>query len=308
MTVICAILVDSKETTTFRQSLLSLQKQTRRPEHTLLYTERQLSPEEEAQLKRDFAAIGLCLCHRNAASGYREGFDTAFRSLNADYVWILDTDTEAAPDALQQILDRPDAPGTIRTGLLKAAVRGDELSRPLAVESAENLFSPWKNHLKTSDLPPSPEIPVRGAWLGALYPRAAWKKIGSPTADTFLQNNNDEYPWKARRADFRFSVIPAAVLYHPSFAAELIHFKIGGRSFFYEIGLPPDLQYYKIRNWAWILRLRHPKKPHIRLALCGCYIILAINAMLKSGELHPRRVYNLFRALHNGFYGKLRPF
>jgi hypothetical protein len=30
--------------------------------------------------------------------------------------------------------------------------------------------------------------------------------------------------------------------------------------------------------------------------------------MLRCRELGIRRVYNLFRALHNGFYGKLRPY
>jgi hypothetical protein len=30
--------------------------------------------------------------------------------------------------------------------------------------------------------------------------------------------------------------------------------------------------------------------------------------MLRSGEISIPRIYTLFRALHNGFYGKLRPF
>ena len=73
-------------------------------------------------------------------------------------------------------------------------------------------------------------------------------------------------------------------------------------------GLQISRQYYKSRNWAWLQRLRAPRNYPRRLAACAFYIILSLNAMLKSNELSIPRIYNLFRALHNGFYGKLRPF
>lgn len=45
-----------------------------------------------------------------------------------------------------------------------------------------------------------------------------------------------------------------------------------------------------------------------RLFDCGLYIIFALGAMLRCNEFTPLRVYTLFRAQHNGFYGKNRPF
>ena len=122
------------------------------------------------------------------------------------------------------------------------------------------------------------------------------------------EGNNEEYAWKAKLAGIRFSLVKEAEMYAPPFSKQLIHYKIGGRSFFYEVGLSPERRYCKIRNWAWIQRLRKPGKPILRLAFCGLYAVLSLNAMLKSNELNPKGVYTLFRALHNGFYGKLRPY
>lgn len=45
-----------------------------------------------------------------------------------------------------------------------------------------------------------------------------------------------------------------------------------------------------------------------RLFDCGLYIVFSLGAMLRANELTPRRVYTLFRAQHNGFYGKNRPY
>lgn len=45
-----------------------------------------------------------------------------------------------------------------------------------------------------------------------------------------------------------------------------------------------------------------------RLFDCGLYIIFALGAMLHSNEVSLIRIYTLFRAQHNGFYGKNRPY
>lgn len=88
----------------------------------------------------------------------------------------------------------------------------------------------------------------------------------------------------------------------------VLHYHFARRSFTYEPGLPVSSQYYKNRNWAWMHRRKHPRNYPRRLLACGIYIGLSLFSMLRCRELTPRRIYNLFRALHNGFYGKLRPY
>lgn len=308
MCTICAIITCTETPESAIPCLNSLRGQTRRPEHTILLSETKLAPEKRQEFCTEYAAIGLTIPDTNDKAHESCGFSPAFDQLGADFVWILDTSCIATPAALENLLLSPAAAECIRTGLMVSNDTDALLSQPVIIETRKNIFAPWKSILQREDLPNTERIPIRGAWAGALYPRSVFNKIGAPKKQFSLSHTNDEYAWKAKMQGIRFELIKAAVIRHPPFSAQLIHYSIAGRSFFYEPGLTPELRYYKIRNWAWIQHLRKPGKPLIRLAFCGFYIILALNAMLRCGEWHIRDVYTLFRALHNGFYGKLRPY
>lgn len=240
------------------------------------------------------------------AGGCARGLEYTFGTLQADFTWVLDDDSWPRPQALENLLAVQTDDHTVRMSTVIDPSRNDELSWPLTIPGhAQNL---WKNALCRADLPEGNIIPSRGGWLGALYPRAAWQKAGLPTEALFIRGEDEEYPWKVREAGFNFITILNSELEHPSAAIPLIHYRIAHRSFFYEPGLPISRQYYKSRNWAWLQRLRAPHNYPRRLAACAFYIILSLNAMLKCNELSLTRFYTLFRALHNGFYGKLRPF
>lgn len=307
MCTICAIITCTTSPETAISCLNSLREQTRRPTHTILLSETDLTPEKSQDLCNKYVSIGLIIPGTNDKAHESSGFAPAFEQLGADFVWVLDAGCNATPNALEKLLIAAKE-NNICAGMLTISPESSELSQPIIVETRQNIFAPWKSILKAENLPSTPRIPIRGAWVGALYPRSVFTKIGTPKKQFSLYNGNDEYAWKAKMQGVGFELIPSAVIHHPPFSAQLIHYCIGGRSFFYEPGLSPELRYYKIRNWAWIQRLRKPGKPLVRLAFCGLYIILALNAMLRCGELHPKDVYTLFRALHNGFYGKLRPY
>ena len=206
------------------------------------------------------------------------GMEYAFRELRADFAWLLDDNTWARPAALEHLLDAEADAQTIRVCVRINPAQEDELSRPLSVPGSKE--GVWIPTARKADLPEGNIIPCRGGLFGALFPRAAWQSIGTPT-EKLVTQGTDEYSWKLQQAGFRFV---------------------------YEPGIPVERQYYKMRNWAWLQRLRAPRNYPARLAHCGFYIIMALNAMLECNELTPRRIYNLFRALHNGFYGKLRPY
>lgn len=308
MCIICAIITCTASPEAAIPCLNSLLEQSRKPNHTLLLAEKSLSPEQTKRLCETYAAIGLIIPQPDSEAHESNGFSVAFRDLGADLVWILDPYSVTTPESLEHLMIHAKEKETIGAAMMTTAPPAAELSQPIIVETRKNIFAPWKSILKKEDLPNTPRIPIRSAWVGALYPRSVFIKIGAPKKQFSLRHANDEYAWKAKMLGVRFELIPSAVIHHPPFSAQLIHYCIGGRSFFYEPGLSPELRYYKIRNWAWIQRLRKPGKPLVRLAFCGFYIILALNAMLRCGELHLRDVYTLFRALHNGFYGKLRPY
>lgn len=307
MCTICAIITCTAPSATAIPCLNSLQEQTRRPTPTILLSEAHLAPENSQELCTKYSSIGLIIPDTNDKAHESCGFTPAFEQLGADYVWVLDTACTASPDALEKLLQTA-KDDNICSGMMTTSPATFELSQPVIVETRKNIFAPWKSVLQWENLPNTAQIPIRGAWTGALYPRSVFDKIGAPKNQFSINNANDEYAWKAKLQGFNFVLIKDAVIHHPPFSAQLIHYSIGGCSFFYEPGLTPERRYYKIRNWAWIQRLRKPGKPFVRLAFCGFYITLALNAMLRCGELHLRDVYTLFRALHNGFYGKLRPY
>lgn len=290
------------------ECLRCLEHQTRRPDFTVVLGDNIGSPAEKNKIINAFPSLNLIFPEKADSMTRDYGFFFAFTQLRADFVWILDSAGKAHPDALAALLKKPYNANDIPVSLMTIPGRKEELSMPLLIENGKNIFAPWKSVTNQESIPRRENLSLRTGWWGALYPREVCNRIGAPKANPSLCNSNDEYAWKAKLAGFRFLLIPGSEIEHPLLSKHLIHYKIGGRSFFYECGLSPELRYYKIRNWAWIQRLRKPGHPLLRFLFCLFYIILAFNAMLKCNEFRPRPIYDLFRALHNGFYGKLRPY
>ena len=308
MMTVCAIIACQGNLFSVGACLECLMQQTRKPDFVVLLTVGRVRPDIEQSLKTYFPSAGHVVPVEDGAHGWDAGFRLAFCRLNADYVWVLDADSKPYPRALECLLDAPDNKRQIPVSMPLVPGREHVLSMPLLAEIGTSIFAPWKSVMLRDELPERSRIPLRTGWWGALYPREVFSRIGLPKSAFSLNSGNEEYAWLARLSGFQFLLIPCSQFLHPIFSGRLIHYKIAGRSFFYECGLPPELRYYKIRNWAWVQRLRKPRRPLSRLLFCGLYIVLALNAMLRCGEFRPRLIYDLFRALHNGFYGKLRPY
>lgn len=316
MSVICSIFTHFANRDNTLTCLRRLAAQTRRLEHIVIINNS--SPDDPAMSEaRALAnASGLpegCLHilqmpgNLGNAGGCAHGLNYAFRDLGADAVWVLDDDSWPRPGALEALLREPVDDDTVRMSLVIDPKANDELSWPLTIPAEPGRDRKWVNAVRRSELPEGNAIVSRGGWLGALYPRAVWQKAGTPTPELFIRGEDEEYPWKVRHAGFRFITVRDSELEHPGSKYELLHVDIAGRSFFYEPGLSDSRLYYKIRNWSWLQRLKRPKAHLHRLVACAFYALLTLNAMLRCDEVSVRRIYTLFRALHNGFYGKLRP-
>lgn len=305
---VCAIITCSGDIASAQVCLQHLMQQSRKPDFTILTTNRHVQSGDQEKLLSDYASIGLIISVTGTAAEWDTCFRLAFEQHGASHIWLLDPQCAPSPHALENLTGKAADGKQIPVSLMIVPYGENKLSMPVFVENGGNLFAPWKSIQHREALPASKQISLRGAWWGALYPREVYTQLGAPKSSLTLNGGNEEYAWQTKLAGFQFTLVKDSVIRHPFIPQHLIHYKIGGRSFFYECGLPPELRYCKIRNWAWIQRLRKPGKPLLRLLFCGLYIILALNAMLKCGEFRPRLVYDLFRALHNGFYGKLSPY
>lgn len=87
-----------------------------------------------------------------------------------------------------------------------------------------------------------------------------------------------------------------------------ITIRCAGKSFSYTPGLSPEAWYNTAFARAWEQRQAAPRAYIRRLTDCGFFILLSLGAMLRCFEFTPLRVYTLFRAQHNAFYGKNRPY
>ena len=315
MQCICAIFTHFGSADRTLTCLRRLAEQSRRPERILIINN---STADDAVLPaaRNYAAehfeadtlhILQMPSNLGNAGGCAHGIQHAFAELKADYVWVLDDDSWPRPHTLENLLAIEAPADVVRMSLVIDPTKDDELSWPLTIATGDE-HKPWRNATCREDLPAGNEIPSRGGWLGALYPREAWLRAGVPTPELFIRGEDEEYPWKVRTAGFRFVTVRNSPLEHPSAKIPLIHYTYGSHSFFYEPGLHVSRQYYKSRNWAWLQRLKAPRNYIHRLGACGVYILLSICSMMRADELTIHRFYTLMRALHNGFYGKLRPY
>lgn len=314
---ICAIFTHFNGKDRTLTCLERLTQQTLRPQHVVIINngaaDDDTLPEARRMAEQGFGSaevLHILQMESNLgnAGGCAHGMNYAFDTLGADYVWALDDDSWPRPDTLKELLAVSGAPNELAMSLVIDPAHGDELSWPLTVGTGDDYHGNWKNILERENLPDTDRIPSRGGWLGALVPRDVWEKAGTPTPELFIRGEDEEYPWKVRHVGYHYITARRSELEHPTARIPLLHYELGGLSFFYEPGLHVSRQYYKSRNWAWLQRLKFPRNYPKRLLQCGFYIIMTVSAMIHTDELDVRRVYNLFRALHNGFYGKLRPY
>lgn len=257
----------------------------------------------EALALQSHALHHTATCQYNTAGNAVEAINCAlqhaFDVQEADFVWILPADATPAPDCLEQLL-QADNDNIIRAAVIRSNM-DTTLPYPIPMTDGSHLY-------KTEQLPQTGTFVCGGAWFGALYPRAAYHKIGALNHALVAYGEGEEYAARAAAAGFSFCAVSGAAISVATTPACVLHYKIGPYSYFYHCELSRRERYYTMRNWAWTQRVQYPRRYLRRLTACGFYILFTLRAMLQANEVSLPRIYTIFRALHNGFYGKLRPF
>ena len=180
--------------------------------------------------------------NRGGAGGFATGLERAVEQ-GADWVWMMDDDAMAAPDALVCLLAAAASAANLYGSV---AVAGERLAWGMTVTTdalrVERLI----------DLPAQSEVAFL-PFLGILVHRDLVAQIGLPDASFFLAADDLEYCLRAAKAGARCVLVAASRISHPS--AQVYRLALLGKTF-HCLRLPPWKRYYDTRNRIFVAR-RH---------------------------------------------------
>ena len=276
-----------------------LDQQTRPPERVYVVDNGSTDGTSD-EIRRTFAAnprIELVQLPENLgnAGGMRVGMERAFDA-GADAIWILDDDAWPDSRALEKLLAHYSA-WTVSSSLVVDPEKKD-------MAWACVLAQPPGTVVDTlAALPADDYFEIRGAWLGALIPRAIIEDVGFPDARFFIRGEDEEYPSRIGRRGHRFVCVRESVLHHPA-PGRILRFQLFGKNIFYEPGLPPWKAYYVVRNRAYIHR-KFAENPVEGFVKAWGSVLFFLLMAIAIDDHKCRRISTYLKAGWRAFRGRL---
>lgn len=223
-----------------RESLQALQHQTR-PPNGILVVLNASPPEVRAMLEDEFPQVERLELSQNlgSAGGFHYGIKHVVES-GADFIWLMDDDGIARPDALEKLCEAEKA-----TSLL-AGEADILLCRVVWIDgSLHPMNFPWPDWRKPKLLLKALNrgwLSVRsGAWTGMLVRSSAVKRHGLPFKDYFVWCEDLDFSGRVLRRGLGYWVHDSVVVHKTAKPAAPANAQ--GERFFYEV-----------RNRIWLIR------------------------------------------------------
>jgi rhamnopyranosyl-N-acetylglucosaminyl-diphospho-decaprenol beta-1,3/1,4-galactofuranosyltransferase len=223
------------------------------------------------------------------AGGFHEGVKRAVQA-GFDWLWLMDDDVRAAPDALQVLVQKKEAlaaqggrPFLLNSLVLATDADGDTLAFPLQEFTASGKLRRGVQHWRLSA--------VRGQvraglyrWIcpfnGTFLPARATVEIGLPNREFYIWGDERDFFWRAARKCDLYTVVASRV-FHPRAPAGAFDWR----------------QYYLLRNTFVINR-------HFRFAALRNFRLILVS--LARGLRHGRAGLRLVcPAIRDGLAGRL---
>lgn len=194
---ICAVVVTYNRRALLTKCLLSLESQTHRPD-AILVVDNCSTDGTEAMLAEQFGHLSYLPLQTNSggAGGFHEGIKWAYEQ-GFDWIWVMDDDVEATPDALATLLEFEGLSDFIHPR------RFSDLGQPFPWEGVMDPTSLGKKSFPSdvSFETGRPWIPVNyGCFEGALIHRRVVERIGFPDKRFFVQGDDQIYGYQAARS------------------------------------------------------------------------------------------------------------
>ena len=283
---VTAVVVTHNRVALLRECLAALRAQTRRPDAVLVVDNASADGTADV-VREEFPEVQLLRLAENegATGGFHAGLE-AGRAGGADWLWLLDDDSIARPDALERLLEAPArAAGLPAPALLASRVDWrDGRPHPMNMPVVRRRDVPVLIAACAAGL-----VPLRTAtWVSLLVRGDAIDRHGLPRKAFFFQADDIEYTARLLRREHGYLVPESAVEHRTRTAHDAVH---GGG----------DRFYFHARNTLWMLR-GNAWEPREKPVLAW---VLLRDSRAYLGVAGPRRAAtDVLRALRDGL---LRP-
>ena len=236
---VTAVVVTFNRLALLRECLAALAVQTRAPDRVLVVDNASTDGTADA-VRAEFPAVELLALPENVggAGGFHAGMADA-HARGADWIWLMDDDTIARPEALAELLAAPErASGLPRPRILASkAVWTDGRLHPM---NANGLTKDTPLFLEASG---RGLIPLRTAtFVSLLVHRDVIDEFGLPLRHYFIWSDDVEYTGRVLRAHHGGYLVPTSVVEHRTKSSYTAVTESEGRF------------YYHVRNSLWMLR------------------------------------------------------
>ncbi len=175
------------------------------------------------------------------AGGFATGIDVAYKE-GHDWLWCMDDDCLAAPDALEKLMNAPNIGPCIKNSV---SVSNQDHS-----ELAFFVDRPNRSYRKVADMAQFDLVyGVAFFFNGTLISSDVVRAIGLPDKKLFIWGDEVEYMTRAQKMGFPVVTVPSSIFYHPPS--------------FDRNGIPwPGAwkQYYAVRNQRRVFQNIHGNK------------------------------------------------
>ena len=270
------------------ECMRALDAQTRPPD-AVVVLDNASSDGTSEWLRSEYPDVKLIRSEENlgAAGGYRRALDEA-HALGFDWLWTLDDDAIAQPEALERLLEA-------------AEVRVDGLGAP-AVLASRVVWTDGSLHAMNVPRPDARDprlafeiagrglAPIRScSWVSALFSREAIDRNGLPYAEFFFWSDDAEYTARLLEHGIGYYV-QGSVVEHRT-AVQGLPIDRGGTA-----------MYYEFRNKLWMVR-SGPWSPVEKLRLLT-EVIADLHAYLRGARYGREALVTAARGVAHGLRGR----
>lgn len=228
---VAAVVVTRNRLPLLQRCVQALKAQTR-PLDAIYVIDVVSTDETPAYLRSEAAPVQTVRLETNAggAGGFHAGIDRAFED-GFSWIWCMDDDGYAAPDALEKLLRVVDpAPDEAKTSEIEPHFHQARWANSLVVrqDDPKLLAFPFQvsrdrwveNTAEMIEMGLC--VPNCCPFNGTLIHRSVVDAIGSPHPDLFIWGDEQEYKRRAAKAGFGIITVTDSLFYHPASNSTII--------------------------------------------------------------------------------------